>query len=99
MSRCAKISEWRLLGRLGVPLALAAALFTSASGAVWAQANAPVDNTKIVIGIDNTGTAFTPLFVADQQGFFKKEGVDYDSQSLSGGTPTAMAALAGGSVN
>jgi NitT/TauT family transport system substrate-binding protein len=79
-------------------LGLGAAALVLASSSAWSQTVEPVDNTQIVVGLDNSGAATLPLNIAFDQGFFKKAGVNIDLQMLSGGTPTTMAALAGGSV-
>jgi ABC-type nitrate/sulfonate/bicarbonate transport system substrate-binding protein len=54
---------------------------------------------KIVIGQISPGTSQVPLFVAVERGFFTKAGLDVTIQSLSGGTPSAMASFATGDVN
>ena len=54
---------------------------------------------RIIIGQISPGTSQTPLMVAVAEGFFKKAGLDVTVQSLSGGTPSAMASFATGSVN
>jgi NitT/TauT family transport system substrate-binding protein len=97
----------RVLGRVGVPLALSAGLVAAvacnssgssgsgSSGSSGDSAGIP----KITIGLISPGTSQTPLFVALQEGFFKKAGLDVTAQNLSGGTPSAIAAFATGSVN
>ena len=99
MSRCKEIFAHRLLFRAGKSLALGAMLVGFSYGAALSQSGEPADATKIVIGQSSTGVGQMPLYVALQEGFFKKAGVDASSFALSGGTPSAMAAFATGSVN
>ena len=88
-----------LLRRSRRSLALAALLVAAACGEAWSQSSEGADNTKIVIGQSASGPAEIPLYVALDQGFFKKAGLDVTSQHLSGGTPSNMAAFANGAVN
>jgi NitT/TauT family transport system substrate-binding protein len=85
----------RSLGLFGVSLAVAAVI----SGGARGQSAEPVDATRIVIGQGSTGPSSLPLYVAVQQDFFKKAGLDVTAQTLSGGTPSAMASFATGAVN
>jgi NitT/TauT family transport system substrate-binding protein len=94
MSQRAMFSARRLLGCIGASL-----VFAAASMGARAQSAAPADTTKIVIGEPSTGTGQLPIYVALQQGFFQKAGLDVTGQLLSGGTASAMAAFASGSVN
>ena len=85
------------LPRVGRTLALATALLTTPQ--LSSAQTADSDTTKIIIGAGQSGISQLPLAVADQQGFFKKAGLDVTLQTLSGGTPSAMASFATGAVN
>jgi ABC-type nitrate/sulfonate/bicarbonate transport system substrate-binding protein len=54
---------------------------------------------KINFGELSSAISHTPIYVAIQQGYFKKAGLEVSMQTLSGGTPAAMAAFATGSVS
>lgn len=93
------------LKRLSVPLVTSAFLAllvacgptagTDSSGSMDADAG----NPSIVIGQITPGTSQAPLMVAMERGFFTRAGLNVAIQSLSGGTPSAMASLATGDVN
>jgi NitT/TauT family transport system substrate-binding protein len=55
--------------------------------------------SRITFGEISAAPSHTPLYVAIGEGFFKQQGLDVTLQTLSGGTPTAMAAMATGSVD
>jgi ABC-type nitrate/sulfonate/bicarbonate transport system substrate-binding protein len=88
-----------LLASIGMSLAIAVAMVGATSRAGWSQSPGPADATPIVIGLGSPGTAQIPLYIALREGFFKKAGLDVESQALSGGTPSAMASFASGAVN
>ena len=52
-----------------------------------------------MIGQSSSGPAQIPLYIALDQDFFKKAGLDVSSQTLSGGSTSAAAAFVNGSVN
>ena len=85
---------------VGLSLALSTALIVTASSAAWSQSSETVDATKIVIGQSSGGgPAGIPLYIALDQGFFKRAGLDVTSQILSGATTAAAASFVNGSVN
>jgi NitT/TauT family transport system substrate-binding protein len=79
--------------------ALSAMAFVSVMSGASAQSSTPADTTKLVIGEGSSGISQVPIYVAEQEGFFKKAGLDVEGQKLNGGTGAAMAAFANNSVN
>jgi len=79
---------------LGTLASCAAFMLAGCSGS-----GSPENPNQLVIGQISAGASQTPLFVAVDRGFFKKRGLDVSLQSLSGGTPSAMASVATGNVN
>ncbi|PTW59396.1 NitT/TauT family transport system substrate-binding protein [Breoghania corrubedonensis] len=61
--------------------------------ATFAQA-AP-EKQKIVVGLPVTSATFLPLFLADERGYFKNEGVDVDIVTFRGGTNMVRGMIAG----
>ncbi|MCM3568952.1 ABC transporter substrate-binding protein [Neobacillus mesonae] len=55
-------------------------------------------NQKITIAQTTHGFLFTPLYIAQEKGFFKEEGLDVDVITTGGGSKV-MAAVIGGSVD
>ena len=76
-----------------ISLPLAALLATSISNVAWSQSSGGADTTKIVIGQSSSGPAQIPLYIALDQDFFRKAGLDVSSQTLSGGSTSAAAAF------
>ena len=104
MSQCTGLCADRLSGRrspghFSASLGLGIVILAATNGGAWCQSSEQVDNTKIIIGQGSSGTAQIPLYIALQQDFFKKAGLDVTAQLLSGGTPSAMASFASGAVN
>ena len=89
----------RLKKRVSRVAQLSIIVFASAIAGALAQSSTPVDNTKIIIGEGSSGVSQIPLYVAEQEGFFKKAGIEVEGQKLNGGTAAAMAAFANGSIN
>lgn len=80
--------------------ALAAIAACGSSGDSGAGVSNPaIAPVKISLGELSSAVSHTPIYVAMQEGFFTKAGLDVSMQQLSGGTPAAMAAFATGSVN
>jgi NitT/TauT family transport system substrate-binding protein len=88
---------------IGVPLVLIAVLVVVAacgsSGDPGAGETHSAKSVTISLGELSSAVSHTPIFVAMQEGFFSRAGLDVSMQQLSGGTPAAMAALSTGSVN
>jgi ABC-type nitrate/sulfonate/bicarbonate transport system substrate-binding protein len=66
------------------------------SGTTGGSAAAP---GHITFGEISTAPSHTPIYVAVGRGFFQGAGLDVTIQTLTGGTPSAMAAMATGSVD
>jgi NitT/TauT family transport system substrate-binding protein len=91
-------------GRDGTWLALSAAIVVvaacgSSGGSGSGTLGSAGDSTRISVGLISPGTSLTPIYVAIQEGFFARVGLEVTTQNLSGGTPSAMAAFATGSVD
>jgi NitT/TauT family transport system substrate-binding protein len=50
---------------------------------------------KVVIGVTGVGMTEVPLWIAQEKGFFKQEGLDVEVTTLRGNTTTVQALLAG----
>jgi ABC-type nitrate/sulfonate/bicarbonate transport system substrate-binding protein len=87
------------LTRIGLSMVFGAALLAMAGSTAGAQSSVPAGSVKIVVGQNNNGPNQLPMYLALQDGFFQKAGMDVTAVQLSGGTPSAMAAFASGSVN
>ena len=98
MSQRRESSVRRALRRLNVSLMLGAAL-SAVSGAAWSQTDQPADSTKLILGQISLSPSHLSVFVALENGLFKKAGLDVTIEHLSGGTPSAMASFVTGSVN
>jgi NitT/TauT family transport system substrate-binding protein len=60
---------------------------------------APGENEKVILAVGGkTAVVYLPLTIAEQQGFFKAEGIDVEIQDLQGGAK-ALQALVGGSAD
>src|SRR5690606_12601062 len=69
-------------------------LFLGASGTMWRPAFAqPLE--PVMIGFSGVGMQYLPAIIAEAEGFTKKYGLDVTYISLSGGTPTVQALVAG----
>jgi NitT/TauT family transport system substrate-binding protein len=60
-------------------------------------ASPPLARAKIVVGLSSVNLAFLPVYVAQEKGFFKDEGLDVIFVMFNAGT-TNLQALAGGDV-
>jgi ABC-type nitrate/sulfonate/bicarbonate transport system substrate-binding protein len=71
--------------------------------AACSSSDRPAEATKgsvqIIFGEISAAPSHTPLYVAISEGFFTKAGLNVTIQTLTGGTPSAMAAMATDSVN
>lgn len=76
----------------GPALALAAAL-TLAAGATVGRADEPV---PVTIAQTSVALGFSPVAIAEDEGFFKKEGIAADIQLVSAGDSQVIAALHSG---
>jgi NitT/TauT family transport system substrate-binding protein len=70
----------------------------SASGGAGSPGE-PGGSVRIAFGEISTAASHTPLYAAVAEGFFKRAGLDVTLQALTGGTPSAMAAMATGNIN
>ena len=61
--------------------------FLGAQG--WAQM------TKVTLGVEFVNARVTPLWLAEKEGFFKKQGIDLKALQISGGTQGAQALVSG----
>jgi NitT/TauT family transport system substrate-binding protein len=73
---------------------IAAAVAILALGFVIAASAAP-EKKKVTIGLPVTTSTFLPLYLAEQEGFFKTEGVDVQIVAFRGGTDLVRGLVAG----
>jgi ABC-type nitrate/sulfonate/bicarbonate transport system substrate-binding protein len=81
----------------GYRAAFWAALWACAALA-WGVPDARAEPTKITIAQTSIAIGFTPVAIAQDEGFFKKEGLDADVQIVSHGDSSTIAALNSGDV-
>jgi NitT/TauT family transport system substrate-binding protein len=60
------------------------------------QASAQAQTTEVSMGVAFVNARVAPLWVAEKEGFFKKNGIDAKILKLAGGTQGAQAMLSGG---
>lgn len=89
--------------RTRIAMATLALLSTAAAGALTgcAQHGTPTASDPMTLRIvqSSTSVGFFPLYVAEQEGYFKKEGLDVGTPTILGGDSKVAAALAGGSAD
>lgn len=64
-------------------------------GLVAGQANAAPEKSKITIGLPVTAATFLPLYLAQDEGFLKREGLDVKIIAFRGGSALVKAMIAG----
>lgn len=75
--------------------AVAMGLGTLAMFAGSASAKDPLEKADITIGLPVTTSTFLPLYLADEAGFFKKEGLNVKIVAFHGGTDLVRGMIAG----
>ena len=73
------------------PLVVAILLFIMSSGP-----EAHSDNLQVNFGVTFRNARLIPLWIADEEGFFKKQGLDVKQVNISGGTQGAQMMVSGG---
>src|SRR6266576_2891112 len=73
------------------PLVVAILLFIMSSGP-----EAHSDNLPVNFGVTFRNARLIPLWIADEEGFFKKQGLDVKQVNISGGTQGAQMMVSGG---
>ena len=73
------------------PLVVAILLFIMSSGL-----EAHSDNLQVNFGVTFRNARLIPLWIADEEGFFKKQGLDVKQVNISGGTQGAQMMVSGG---
>src|SRR5258705_9718136 len=73
------------------PLVVAILLFIMSSGL-----EAHSDNLPVNFGVTFRNARLIPLWIADEEGFFKKQGLDVKQVNISGGTQGAQMMVSGG---
>src|SRR6201982_4204242 len=63
-------------------------------GIVWTQGSA--QTTEVSMGGVFVNARVAPLWIAEKEGFFRKNGIDIKISNIPGGTQGAQALLAGG---
>ena len=63
-------------------------------GIVWTQGSA--QTTEVSMGVAFVNARVAPLWVAEKEGYFRKNGIDIKISNIPGGTQGAQALLAGG---
>ena len=74
----------------------AAALLVAAILSACLLATETAAQTEVTMGVAFTNARVTPLWVAEKEGFFKKNGIDIKVITIPGGTQGAQALLSGG---
>jgi len=74
---------------VGIFLAVPALVLGFLGAKAWGQA------TKVTMGVEFINARVAPLWVAEKEGFFKKQGIDLKSLRISGGTQGAQALVSG----
>jgi NitT/TauT family transport system substrate-binding protein len=77
-------------------LTRAAALSVAAILSVCLLATETAAQTEVTMGVAFTNVRVAPLWVAEKEGFFKKNGIDIKIITIPGGTQGAQALLSGG---
>ena len=73
------------------------ALFVVAIVAIGlTTSDAPAQNIPVNFGVTFRNARLAPLWIAEEQGFFKKEGLDVKQVNISGGTQGAQMMVSGG---
>ena len=72
------------------PLVVAIFLFVVSSGP-----EAHSDNLQVNFGVTFRNARLIPLWIADEEGFFKKQGLDVKQVNISGGTQGAQMMVSG----
>jgi ABC-type nitrate/sulfonate/bicarbonate transport system substrate-binding protein len=74
---------------VGTVLIIAALVLGIQRGAAFGQ------TTKVTIGVEFINARLAGLWVAEKEGFFKKQGLDINTVNISGGTQGAQAMMSG----
>ncbi len=74
---------------VGTVLIMAALIFGSQRGVAFGQI------TKVTIGVEFINARLAGLWVAEKEGFFKKQGLDISTVNISGGTQGVQAMVGG----
>ena len=77
------------LNEIGASLTMAAIIFGFQGGPALGQ------TTKVTIGVEFINARLASLWVAEKEGFFKKQGLEINTVNISGGTQGVQAMLAG----
>ena len=75
--------------KAGTVLTIAALIVGFQGGAAFAQ------TTKVTIGVEFINARLAGLWVAQKEGFFKKQGLELNTVNISGGTQGAQAMVGG----
>jgi len=62
----------------------------------WPPIDAPAQNIPVNFGVTFRNARLAPLWIAEEQGYFKKEGLDVKQVNISGGTQGAQMMVSGG---
>lgn len=94
------MSVIKSIRRTAAPALRGAALFAAALGFAFVAgpAHAKPEKAKITIGLPVTAATFLPLYLAEDEGLFKKEGLDVKVIAFRGGT-ALVKAMIGGNVD
>jgi NitT/TauT family transport system substrate-binding protein len=74
-------------------LATAFAMLALTTGGALAQG--ALERTKLVVGLPLNTSTFLPLYLADEEGFFKREGIEVELVAFRGGTDLVRGMVAG----
>lgn len=74
---------------IGIILTMAALIFSIQGGSAIGQ------TTKVTIGVEFINARLASLWVAEKEGFFKKQGLDINTVNISGGTQGVQAMVGG----
>lgn len=75
----------------GIAAALAMLVLTTGG----ALAQGALERTKMVVGLPLNTSTFLPLYLAEEEGFFKREGLDVELVAFRGGTDLVRGMVAG----
>jgi NitT/TauT family transport system substrate-binding protein len=74
-------------------LAAAVAMLGLATGGALAQG--ALERAKLVVGLPHNTSTFLPLYLAEEEGFFKREGLEVELVAFRGGTDLVRGMVAG----